>query len=102
MSLSAVSNFIQKSKSSPAVGKEKYPVKTFVFESARLCPLPVSKDCPSWEVGFAWTVVSWEVGIVCKAVSWELGATWKALSWELVSAWKTLSWEVGTVWTALS
>ena len=60
MSRLAVRNTNQKLKSSPAVGNEKYPVKTLVLESARLCPLTAGKDCPSCVVGIAWTALSWE------------------------------------------
>ena len=69
MSRLAVINTNQKSKSSPAVGKEKYPVKTLVLESARLCPLTAGMDCPSWVVGIAWTAASFEVGTVWTALS---------------------------------
>ena len=58
MSRLAFRNTNQKSKSSPAVGNEKYPVKTFVLESARLCPLTSGKDCPSCVVGITWRAAS--------------------------------------------
>ena len=62
----------QKSKSRPAEGKEKYPVKTGVLESARLWALPA---------GTAWTALRFWIGVgeegrrVRKGVEWEIWDT---------------------------
>ena len=66
----------QKSKSRPAEGKEKYPVKTGVLESARLWALAAGKRVgTAWTVLRFWTVVGEEARLVRKGVEWEIWDT---------------------------